>query len=425
MKPYLEPLFMNGKYPNIPLAVGPDAKVQATASSPQSLLGLYEVAALVVVLCLVYLEIPFYINTLNESLLPRYFYYAFFVALAPLLLLRFRLLMSYLISPFSLWAFVLIMLGTAHLMVALADGDQSRADLIGATIEYAVLAVLLGFACSITRTTSYERIFPLLAVLIPTTVIVDFLHPGVFYPLGSEGTVPGRAAATFLNSNKAGEAMLLTFLLAIPVLRPKYRAVLLLLVGAGVILTFSRAAILGWMLLWLFLVVRKGVPKYTLAVPLVALGALPLLLGSFESYLGGREDLSAYLDDLLGRLDFFRDQVLDDDSALERAQVLTAGLELFLEHPIFGAGAYVTQLWSLPVSVHNQLVLLGAEYGVFGIALWVWLAVILWKGQYFQDKTFNLTAVTGFVFLSIFTHNMFDFTYWLMTFALISGKRRA
>jgi O-antigen ligase len=158
---------------------------------------------------------------------------------------------------------------------------------------------------------------------------------------------------------------------------------------------------------------------------LVALGALPLLLGSFESYLEGRGDLSASLDDLLGRLYFFRDQVLEDDSALERVQVLQAGLELFLEHPVFGAGAYVTQLWSLPVSVHNQLVLLAAEYGVFGIALWVWLAVILWKGQYFQDKTFNLTAVTGFVFLSIFTHNMFDFTYWLMTFALISGKRRA
>ena len=34
--------------------------------------------------------------------------------------------------------------------------------------------------------------------------------------------------------------MLLTFLLAIPVLRPLYRALLLFLVGAGVILTFSR-----------------------------------------------------------------------------------------------------------------------------------------------------------------------------------------
>jgi O-antigen ligase/polysaccharide polymerase Wzy-like membrane protein len=415
---------MNAKYSDIPLAVSPDARGQATASSPQSLLGLYQVAVLVVVLCLVYLEMPSYIYTLNDSLLPKYFYYVFFVVLAPLLILRFRLLISYVTSPFSLWAFALIMLYAAHLMVALTDGDQSRVDVIGTRIQYDVLAVVLGFACSITRTTSYERIFPFLAFLIPTMVIVDFLHPGVFYTLGSEGTVPGRAAATFLNPTKAGEAMLLTFLLAIPVLRPRYRALLLFLVGAGVILTFSRAAILGWMLLWLFLLVRKGVPRYTLAAPMVALGALPLLLGSFESYLEGREDLSAGLDNILGRLEFFQDHALDDFSALERAQVLEAGLDLFLRNPVFGVGAGVTDLWSLPVSVHNQLVMLAAECGVFGIALWVWLAVILWKGQYFQDKGFHLTAVTGFVFLSIFTHNMFDFPYWLLTFALISGKRK-
>ena len=48
-------------------------------------------------------------------------------------------------------------------------------------------------------------------------------------------------------------------------------------------------------------------PKYTFAVPLLALGVLPLLLGSFESYLAGRADLSAGLDNLLGRLEFFQE----------------------------------------------------------------------------------------------------------------------
>ena len=74
-------------------------------------------------------------------------------------------------------------------------------------------------------------------------------------------------------------------------------------------------------------------PKYTLAVPLLALGVLPVLLGSFESYLAGRKDLSAGLDNLLARLEFFRSRVLDDGSALERVQVLEAGLDLFLDQP--------------------------------------------------------------------------------------------
>jgi O-antigen ligase len=116
---------------------------------------------------------------------------------------------------------------------------------------------------------------------------------------------------------------------------------------------------------------------------------------------------------------------LHDESALERAEVLEAGLDLFLKNPIFGAGAGATDLWSLRGSTHNQLIMLAAEYGVFGIAVWVSLAVTLWKGKYFQDKTYQLTVVVGFVFFSMFTHNMFDFLYWLVTFALVSGQRMA
>ena len=420
---------MNARFPQVTAFVRPDASVRATVSSPQSRpgpLGLYKTSVLVVVLCLVYLELPNYVYLLSGYTpigIPKYIYYAFFVFVAPLLL-QFRALTLYLISPFSLWAFGWIVLNITHFSFALIDGDLSRASLIGTRIQTAVLAVLLGFACSITRTTSYERIFPFLAGLIPTMMIVDFLNPGVFYPLGTEGTILGRASATFIGAGKAGEGILLTFLLAIPVLRPRYRAPLLLLVGAGLLLTFARGPLLCWMLLWLLLLLRNAVPKYTLAVALVALGALPLLLGSFQSYLEGREDLSEGLDNLLGRLEFFQDRVMDDDSALERAQVAEAGLDLFLENPIFGAGAGATHLWSL-TDTHNQPVMLAAEYGVFGIALWVWLAVILWKGKYFQDKTFQLSVAAGFIFLSMFTHNMLDFPYWLLTFALISGQRRA
>ena len=417
---------MNAKRPQVTHVSHFDGSAPVTASSRMSrigLLDLYATSALVIILCLVYLEIPNYIYSTNEGFLPKYFYYAFFVVVAPLLISRFNSLIPYVISPFSLWALGWIVLNIAHLLVAL-DNDQSTAQLIGTRIQYALLAVLLGFACSITRTTSYERIFPFLAVLIPTTVMVDFLHPGVFYPLGTEGTVVGRAAATFFNPTLAGEAILLTFLLATPVVRPRYRAFLLFLVGAGVIVTFTRSAILGWILLWLFLVLRKAVPRYTLAIALVAFLALPMLLAGFESYVSGRGDLSGGLNDILARLEFFQIPNLDDFSALERARVLEAGLALFLEHPIFGAGAGATFVWSLPVSVHNQPVMLGAEYGVFGIALWLWLAVILWKGKYFQDRTFQLIPLTGFVFLSMFTHTMFDYPYWLMTYALIAGQRR-
>ena len=85
-------------------------------------------------------------------------------------------------------------------------------------------------------------------------------------------------------------------------------------------------------------------PKYTLALPFVALVVFPLLLSSFENYLSGRADLAEGLANIQARLEFFQDQVLDDASALERAQVLEAGTELFLRNPIVGAGAGATEL---------------------------------------------------------------------------------
>jgi O-antigen ligase len=117
--------------------------------------------------------------------------------------------------------------------------------------------------------------------------------------------------------------------------------------------------------------------------------------------------------------------IFDDESTLERAQVSEAGLDLFLQDPIFGAGAGATHVWSLPASTHNELLMMAAEYGVFGIVLWAWLAVILWNGRYFQDKRLQMVSAFGFVFLSMFSHNVFDYLYWLVTFALVSGQRRA
>ena len=248
----------------------------------------------------------------------------------------------------------------------------------------------------------------------------------VFYPIGTEGTVLGRAAAMYINPNRAAEAILLTCLLAIPIMRLQYRMPLLLLAGAGIIVTFSRGAILVWILFLLFLLITRKLPKYSFVFPLVAFAVLPLLLSIFISYLQAHQDQG--LDNILARLDFFQTQSLDDDSAQQRMAVLEAGWRIFLENPIFGAGTGITSFqsnfWPLMVNTHNQIAMVAAEQGIIGIALWVWLLVILWRGRYFQDTSFQLATAVGTFFMAFFTHNMFDSLYWLMTFAFVSGRRK-
>lgn len=386
---------------------------------------MYLTAAIAAVFSLIYLDIPSYLFVLNARLPPKYFYYALAVIVAPFLLLKLREFVLYMISPFSLWVLAEIIIHTHGLL----DGSEAMAQVIIFRVQYLILSILFGFTVSIARTESYEGVFRILATAIPVLVIIDFISPGTFYPIGTEATVLGRASAMYINPTRAGEAILLTCLLAIPVMRVQYRMPLLLLVGAGVLVTFSRGPILVWALFWLFLLITRKLPKYSSVFLIVVFAALPLLLSIFTSYLQARQDLGFGLSNILGRLDFFQTRSLNEDSAQERMAVLETGWRIFLENPIFGAGIGITDfqsnIWPHRVNTHNQIVMVAAEQGVFGIALWVWLLVILWQGSYFQDTRFQLAAAVGTFFMSFFGHLMLSDLYWLMTFALISGRRQA
>ena len=48
--------------------------------------------------------------------------------------------------------------------------------------------------------------------------------------------------------------------------------------------------------------------------------------------------------------------------------------------------------------------MIATEQGIVGIALWVWLLVILWRGRYFRDTEFQPAAAAGVFLMSFFTH---------------------
>ena len=78
---------MNAKFRQVTPFVRPGSvRAAPRYTSRLGLFGLYKTSALVVILCLVYLDIPTYIFAIHKDILPKYFYYAFFVVVAPLLI---------------------------------------------------------------------------------------------------------------------------------------------------------------------------------------------------------------------------------------------------------------------------------------------------------------------------------------------------
>ena len=287
------------------------------------------------------------------------------------------------------------------------------------------MVVLLGFTFTRIRRDVYQNILVLLAVLLPCSIIVDFLYPGFFYSMDSASVVWGRAAATFINANNASEAILIVFILACPSVPKKYRSPLIMLCGLGVLLTFSRAAMATWLVIFAYLLIRRKVYRVSAVIALIVVSA-PLLIGGMENYLRQRSDLDQSIENIENRLSFFSRRRLDDDSAIERAAVLQAGWEAFVRNPVTGIGAGVTmhesRAWPYHASTHNELAILAAEYGLPGVLAWCWLGICLMRGSYFQDKDFQKLMVVFFLVMTPFTHNMFDLPYWLLTFMLVARQ---
>lgn len=395
----------------------------------------YHAIALALSLGILFLNLPVYAYVLRPDFLPKYFFFGLFFLLAPIVVMKFRLLNKYLMSPFALWALVLIILNIIHLSSFSADTGvdgspfinsqmENRHALILTRVQYVVFAFLLGFGVFTSNKTTYLRIFAILAIVIPCAILLDFASPGLLYPIDTSGAVLGRAAAMFINPTMAAEASLLAFLFACAIIKPKYRVLFFILLGAGILVTFTRSAIIALLLLWPMLIYKRILPKSTLVVGTIVILVFLVFFGTFESYLESRQDFEGAFANMQARLNFFSSAKLTDDSSLERAAVVKAGFELFLQNPVFGAGAGATQFWSLRVSTHNQLLLLAVEYGLLGIALWVWLAAILWNGRFFQNRGLQLAIVFLYVFMSMFTHQMLDSaSYWLAAFALASVRR--
>lgn len=383
-------------------------------------------------LAAIYSNLPIYAYVLNPGVLPKFWFFALFFMMAPLVLTKYRDWAAYLVSPFAVWAGLLMVLNLIHLAgfsqhsdiggMYVTDSEmEAQRSLVSTRIQYILFSIILGFVGYTSTSRIYLYTVVVLMILLPCAVILDFASPGLLYPLETGGAVLGRAGATFINPTMAGEAILLVFLLGCAVTAVKYRIPLFLLSGAGIMATFSRSSMIAWVLILGILIFKKSLPKSALVATAMVAAISLVFLGSFENYLHSREELDGASSNILSRLNFFSNFTFDDDSSEERADVIRAGWELFLQDPVFGAGAGATQFWSQRGSTHNQLLLLAAEYGLFGIGFWVSLLLILWKGTFFADRGLQIAMVFLFAFMSLFTHQMLDSAfYWLATFALIS-----
>ena len=118
--------------------------------------------------------------------------------------------------------------------------------------------------------------------------------------------------------------------------------------------------------------------------------------------------------------------VYSSSSFAERFKSMQDGLELFVNHPIFGAGlgAYMDAQTHIgdPLVIHSTPLWILAEMGVVGFAVFAWFGWQLTQTA-FQSKTAEgaalLLMVVGFCTMAAVHDMMYQRSIWLLAGALL------
>lgn len=255
------------------------------------------------------------------------------------------------------------------------------------------------------------RISMLLVVLISVVNnLLDFFGVYIFT------VAEGRGAGFYMNPNISALYLLMGMILTVSLLPPRYRLKYCLVVGVGVVATFSRSGVLVW-LISVYGLGRSGIFQLsrravTIMVVIMASAVIVMQVGENVVTTFG---LDKYLsENAMQRLHL---DISTDSSVQGRMAVAERSLELIKASPWLGHGLGAHLVWSTRVEPHNTYLLLGVELGLLGVAMYLWLLVILWRMKSPVSKVFSFSLAVW----SLFDHNIITSHGMWLAYATLAG----
>jgi O-antigen ligase len=192
--------------------------------------------------------------------------------------------------------------------------------------------------------------------------------------------------------------------------------------GVGVLLTFSRGAMLIWILLVGWMLFRNQIPHRHGIGWFVSLMVMGLFTG-----LQGEEIIRNFNlpPQLIERLEWFKNPLENkgdsEGSSGARQEMAENALEMFLQRPLTGYGVGSTITWSFPISTHNMYLANMADHGLIGALLLPGLTLAVVWGAKGMAQTLVPTLSATVLIWGIFSHNVLDERYILLCFALMGS----
>lgn len=311
------------------------------------------------------------------------------------------------VFPIRYWVAYLAILLLVYFSHALIN-DEHSADAAKTALNGFIFIVLfsLAFIAATHSRRDMRWIFFTGALFASLLNIIDFFdHGAVFEQIDSFGV---RAAAFYINANKAAEAILLGMILGIGVVAKKYRLIFCLVCLTGVGLTLSRGGLMTWFLVLLAFSLYQLVSFRSV---LIGFGAAIFSLSFFYV---GTNFVADYVDVemLSSRIDFFSGDVASNTTQDDRVLLAKSAWDLFAESPLFGHGDYTMLRKGAGQLSHNQYLHLLSDHGVVGLFLYFLLLSSLIS---LTDRRKEHYVFLVFVlFWGLFSHNILDsYVFWM------------
>jgi hypothetical protein len=281
-------------------------------------------------------------------------------------------------------------------------------------------AAFLGLMAAVFHKPEYRRIAAtgVLIVVVATCIIngIQTIRPDWFYM-----SVHTRASGLYGNPNQCGAALIIGMIVAAPLLSPRFRYVLYLAVVAGLIMTFSRSSMVGFLMASVILAVvnERGAKVRDLVAGMTTAAALALVLLHVAAPSGLTKGVSLDTDQT-ERVSFFKTFETSDAAAQERKDVAEKAWTMFLERPFAGSGLASTVTWTERSSTHNMFLYFLADHGIVGVLILPALlfGVILARPDRAAGSHWAFCAFT--LWYAFFSHNILTEQYYLFGFAFFA-----
>jgi hypothetical protein len=323
---------------------------------------------------------------------------------------RFRL------PPLVIWATGFLLITIAWYFPSVQNG-LSFQNLQTRILSVLFLGLML-FVLAQPRQQHIARVAVAFAVLIAVAFnIYELFNPLTF------SDIPGRASGLYTNVNQSGAALMLGMIIAYGVVPSRLRMPFVALTAVGIIATFSRAAMIGWIVVVLYFALRSGlgVTQIRRIVFLCALVGGFLLSPYWANLQATLEERGTLTLDVLERLQFMNDGTLDASSS-ERARVAVHAWRLWGQQPFLGYGTgHHRQFEEFTVSTHNAYLAMMVDHGILGLFILPTLVLAALWGARRSQIDLALPFALFVLLWGFFSHNILEERYVLFAVALVGS----